>query len=114
MAQVQGEVTETKVSNDLMNTTHIPKLTKAQYSKLLHFLNQTKEGDFNTQLAGSVYFAGMITETTHNSFAFSNTSEQSSYLDSSWVLDTGASDHICYDPKLFMNLTPITKPFIIT
>ena len=36
---IQGENSDSNASNDALNTTHIPKLTKAQHSKLMDFLN---------------------------------------------------------------------------
>ena len=56
--QIQGEISDIKVSNDSTNLTHIPELTKAQYTKLLQLLNQTKEGESSTQLTGYANFIG--------------------------------------------------------
>lgn len=33
--------------------------------------------------------------------------------DSKWIIDTGASDHMCFDQSLFTNIQLLIKPFPI-
>lgn len=84
----------------------------------MDFLNGSSAVENATKLTGSANFAGTILKNSYGSCLSSNNSMQmSSSLFSShdlWILDSGASDHICHDPGLLQNLTPIPIPFYIT
>lgn len=63
----------------------------------------------------STTFAGKLTSLFHSfegSFVFNNKSKQLPL--NPWIIDTGASDHMCVDAKLFETLTSLSKPLQIT
>ena len=107
---------------------NLPELT-AQLHKLLIFLNDSSKPIAQGQAAEKVNANGVANFTsssavmsgTPSKFIFNtncsnNFSCNSKYFNSSnsWILDTGASDHMCHDKSYFRTLKPLLEPFSIT
>lgn len=69
------------------------RLTSEQINQLLSLLNKQPHNDQSGTI-NSNHFAGTSTHFTGNCCFLSNSS-------SAWILDSGASDHICYNLSLF-------------
>jgi len=56
------------------------------------------------------HFAGITLAGSHSSACCS----VSQACSGSWIVDTGASDHMTHDPHLFCHLTKLSKPTLVT
>ena len=74
------------------------KLTEEQYSRLMSILN------------GKDSIISNVQEVSHTSNAIQLTSMQSSnYNDMNWIIDSGATDHMCCQSFSFDFLKPLTN-----
>ena len=119
----QGFVSDCHESK-AQNTAVVPGLTTEQTSQLLALLQ-------NVQLKNPGHNSGMShldTENNPSAAAFSSFAGKSSVNHArnlcllsqvsdwhdTWIIDTGASDHMCHNEKLFHNLKVLSKPSIVT
>lgn len=92
--------------DDSVQSSHSePSITTAQYHDLMKLLQQTqlnKQSDESQSKTSINYanFAGMIASNHTNS-------------STNWIIDTGASDHMCHDIHLLSNIQNVSKPFFI-
>lgn len=98
----------------------VPGLTPDQYQQLIHMMNGTHISQ-NSNNENSVMTAANFAGITSCVLSSSNSSNGNctcltSYLTTSnpWILDPGASEHMTYDKSLFLNLTLLHKPHLIT
>lgn len=80
-------------------------ITTAQYHELMTLLQQTQLNKpiVDSQPSSSINFANFA------GMMASNTSTSST----NWIIDTGASDHMCHDIHLLTNIQTVSKPFFI-
>ena len=87
-------------SSDVKETS----LTQAQFNHLLTLLGKKdvdKPLDVDTSTNTTSNLAGISYFTSHNSY-------------SHWIIDIGATDHMCNNLSVFTNITPITSAHCIT
>jgi len=100
----------------------VPGLTQEQSSQLITLLQNvqaTKSGN-NTSYQGSDYsapstgftsLAGIdTTDHTQNLCLLSSVADWKNI----WIVDTGATDHMCHNRDLFTDLTSLFKPVVVT
>ncbi|KAH7670614.1 hypothetical protein IHE45_10G039400 [Dioscorea alata] len=107
-------------NNDNISGVHVPELTMDQYIRLMDLLSKnatSNDPNLNTDSAGAANFAGKVSELIHNvvnSCAYSNSCKQPCDSPTLWIIDSGASNHMCHDAKMFLTLANFVKPFLIT
>jgi Pol polyprotein/integrase-like protein/gag-pre-integrase-like protein len=81
----------TTCEDTVQEITDEPKFTKEQFNQLLSLINKHHtQGDNKDSTTNSTHFAGNSHLKTQNF--------------DSWILDSGASDHICFDKALLYDL----------
>ncbi|XP_019240977.1 PREDICTED: uncharacterized protein LOC109220963 [Nicotiana attenuata] len=89
-------------------------LTKEQYNQLLSILENFHAGNGGNELkAGAVNFAGISAYSTHFGSGF-NLYECSKSVADSWILDSGASNHMKYNKSMLSNVKILVYPFLVT
>jgi len=81
-------------------------LSKDQFSQLVHLIKQVKVGDAGTsnpEINANVV-AGTIIKYTGSCFSV--------FSFSTWIIDFGLSEHMCFDSNAFLYLTPLPTPFV--
>ena len=105
-------------------TAIVPGLTAEQSSQLVallqnvqlsqsHFNASSSTQDLNSVPGSAAFssFAGIVkSDYTKNLCLFSCVSN----WQSTWIIDTGASDHMCYNKDLFSSLQSLLKPSTVT
>ncbi|XP_019238625.1 PREDICTED: uncharacterized protein LOC109218705 [Nicotiana attenuata] len=92
----------------------IPGLSRQQY-QLITLLQQTQLGDSNAQapnLMCSANFAGTIL--TESPVSDSKLCMLTKINSITWIIDSGASDHITSNKSLLFNITPLAIPYLVT
>lgn len=92
--QMEG-VTETSSSN------LAPHITLDQYNHLLSMINKQKDQDSSYSGAGSEIGCSGLFAGTHCLLSYTSTDD--------WILDSGASDHMCHDLTLFDTYSEILE-----
>lgn len=86
----------------------------------MDILNVKVNSGASSQITDSINaanFAGKIPELPHNivsSCAYSNSCKQLDDSPMLWIIDSGASNHMCHNAQMFITLTNFPKPFPIT
>ncbi|OIT29812.1 hypothetical protein A4A49_65783, partial [Nicotiana attenuata] len=89
-------------------------LTKEQYNQLVSILENFHAGNAGNEMkAGAVNFAGISACSTHFDSSSSSREYSRSAADS-WILDSGASNHMTYDKSMLINVKTLVYPFLVT
>ncbi|XP_075107175.1 uncharacterized protein LOC107809516 [Nicotiana tabacum] len=89
--------------NEVMNQ----HLSKEQFSQLVQLIKQVKvtdTGSSNSEINANVV-AGTIIKYSGSCFSV--------YNSSTWIIDLGASEHMCFDSSDFISLSPLPIPLDI-
>ncbi|XP_019261720.1 PREDICTED: uncharacterized protein LOC109239589 [Nicotiana attenuata] len=105
---------QTSIVHVAENASVVPGLTKQQYSQLLSLLQQSHVSDpvpqFN--IMSSANFAGTLLP-KNVVYSFNSTLlNQSDSL--TWLVDSGASDHMTANKEYLINITPLPIPFPVS
>ncbi|XP_070054707.1 uncharacterized protein [Nicotiana tomentosiformis] len=95
----------------------IHNLTKEQYGQLLSILESFQGGgnkSGNTTInGGAVNFAGNSACSTHFDSS-DQLCEKSNSRANSWILDSGATNHMTYNTSLLINIRTLVYPYLVT
>ncbi|OIS97958.1 hypothetical protein A4A49_62424, partial [Nicotiana attenuata] len=112
---VLGSSSEGAASQEQGQTMH--NLTKEQYVQLLSILESFQGGgdkSGNTTVNGGVVnFAGISTCSTHFDSSDQLCENSNSSVDS-WILDSGATNHMTYNKSLLINIKTLVYPYLDT
>lgn len=98
----------------------LPGFTQEQYNKLVMILNKTQLSGKNigesstSQNCTSANFAGKVACSSHNGNANCVCFNCFVNAYSTWILDSGASDHMCHNRNLFVQTQTLSSPYHIT
>ncbi|XP_070057828.1 uncharacterized protein [Nicotiana tomentosiformis] len=91
------------------NTTGVQNLTKENVAELLQLLQQIKMGQNSvgtSDAATNVSCAGMTN-------FFEDITCLNQISDESWILDSGATEHMSFNKEFFINLKTLPKPLMV-
>ncbi|OIT32391.1 hypothetical protein A4A49_62029, partial [Nicotiana attenuata] len=106
---------ESKVDNFSENPTPSTTITADQYKQLMNILQQVQVADegLNQYPSASANFAGILACFCHMSCG--TCSCLKSHLNpGSWIIDSGATDHMTSDKNLLTNITDLPIPILVT
>ncbi|XP_059295665.1 uncharacterized protein LOC132049003 [Lycium ferocissimum] len=95
------------MGNDDNDINGLSQLSKDQVSQIMQIFKQSQNGasSSNTTKINANTVAGTITRYFGSCFSVYNTK--------SWIVDSGASEHMCFNSNSFLNLTPLPAPLNI-
>ncbi|XP_022030483.1 uncharacterized protein LOC110931392 [Helianthus annuus] len=85
-------------------------LTPEQCQQLIQFLHNTQLKTFSQS---DTQDEESVNEIKYANFAGIMACNSISNPKSRWIIDTGANDHMCYDPRLLTNIKTLSKPVSI-
>ncbi|KAG5601972.1 hypothetical protein H5410_033342 [Solanum commersonii] len=94
-------------------------LSQEQFTQLIQLLNHVKENKstntpISEAIANSVAYAGITDPFHHCIFCIHNRTACLTHIKSnSWILDSGALEHMTFDITIFSNLTPLCMPLTV-
>ncbi|KAG5632106.1 hypothetical protein H5410_003823 [Solanum commersonii] len=83
------------------------KVSPNQFTQLVHLLKHIQEGKPVGSEVNVNSVAGIFSE--HSSSCYSVDNSNSKY----WTIDSGASEHMFFDPNSFLSLIPLPEPLMI-
>ncbi|KAK9061154.1 hypothetical protein SSX86_018334 [Deinandra increscens subsp. villosa] len=84
-----------------------PSITPDQYAQFMTFLNSMNLIKDDTSVSSSPQ------QISHANFAGTVACSLPSHIQTKWIIDTGASDHMCHDAQLLSDIGKLTKPILI-
>ncbi|XP_049390256.1 uncharacterized protein LOC125854717 [Solanum stenotomum] len=88
-------------------------LTKEEYTQAVQYYRGKKGADISmSAIPPDAVRTGNANASTGISYtlAFTSLARMNS---SSWIIDSGASEHMCFNPSVFNSLTPLSSPMFI-
>lgn len=102
---------------DQEQTRHMHSLTKEKYGQLLSILESFQGGGdistSNTINGGAVNFAGISACSTHFD-SIDHLCDSSSSNAHTWILDSGATNHMTHNKSILTNIKALVYPYLVT
>ncbi|XP_019256316.1 PREDICTED: uncharacterized protein LOC109234705 [Nicotiana attenuata] len=84
------------------------KLSSDQFSQLVNLLNQLQTGQGASQEVNANSASGILFTNSPSCYSVSN-----SNLSNSWTIDSGATEHMCFNANTFLFLVPLPFPLMV-
>ncbi|OIT29821.1 hypothetical protein A4A49_66048, partial [Nicotiana attenuata] len=84
------------------------KLSSDQFNQLVNLLNQMQTGQGGTQEVNANSAAGILLTNSPTCYSIAN-----SNLAHSWIIDSGATEHMCFNASTFLFLLPLPTPIMV-
>ncbi|OIT22677.1 hypothetical protein A4A49_55757, partial [Nicotiana attenuata] len=84
------------------------KLSSDQFSQLVNLLNQLQTGQGASQEVNANSASGILFTNSPSCYSVSN-----SNLSNSWIIDSGATEHMCFNANTFLFFVPLPSPLMV-
>ncbi|KAL4291938.1 hypothetical protein GQ457_14G011310 [Hibiscus cannabinus] len=109
-----GDCSLSNIDNLITDSTQVPMFTKEQYDNLVHLLQERNvsgvaQVPVHDSSVNALSSFVPVKDSGSTGLVFNCIG---SSVNNSWILDSGATDHIVSDVRFFEDLTPVDKKFV--